>query len=452
MDIVTAIKSQMLGQLIEALGKPSNGAPSGAAPAAGVSTANTAAPLGLVTGETVVATVVSQNPNGTLLLQIKGQWVNADLRGTTLPSAAREAGAQLQLKVDVAGDTPRLSFLTLETQAKATAQPNIAQITPATIRLVSAPTAPPPSSAPPNPVADILSRVTTNAATRQGSAAPLYADLAALTGRGDSALPKPLERLAALLLSNRLQGDAPITADALKQSIARSGVFQEAQLANGEVSKLDSKALLLGLRELLKSETLPVSNSPSNTEPPRRDGALASQKATPPTLANESDPKVISSTLARETDQAVERLKLHQIASLPDQRISSADQPRPQQLNFELPVALAQHTAMAGFRIERDKPRTAKNGQAIDCWGVRFAIDADVLGPVHAHVRLAGQTISVSLWAEQSNTHKALVDAIPALEAALSQNALDIGELAVFPGKPAEAKRVTSGHFLDRSS
>jgi hypothetical protein len=447
MDIVTAIKSQMLGQLIEALGKPSS-----AASSTGVSSTNTAASLGLVTGETIVATVASQNPNGTLLLQIKGKWVNADLRGTSLPSAAREAGAQLQLKVEVAGDTPRLSFVTVEQQAKAPAQPNLSQITPATIRLVSASTAPPPSSATPNRVADVISRVTTDAATRQGSAAPLYADLAALTSRGDIALPKPLERLAALLLSNRLQGDAPITADALKQSIARSGVFQEAQLANGEASKIDSKALLLGLRELLKSETLPVSSSPSNTEPPRRDGALTSQKAPPPTLANESDPKVISSTLARETDQAVERLKLHQIASLPDQRIPPSDQQRPQQLNFELPVALAQHTALAGFRIERDKPRTSKNGQAIDCWGVRFAIDADVLGPVHAYVRLAGQTISVSLWAEQADTHKALVDAIPMLEAALSQNALDIGELVVFSGKPAEAKHATSSHFLDRRS
>jgi Flagellar hook-length control protein FliK len=444
MDIVTAIKSQMLGQLIEALGKPASGVPS--------ANANAATSLGLITGEIVSATVTSQNPNGTLLLQLKGQWVAADLRGTTLPAAARESGAQIQLKVETAGDTPRLSFVAFEKAGIATAPANPTQIATSTIRLVNALQATVPNNAPTNPIAEAVARATTEAATRQGSAAPLYANLSALANRGDITLPKPLEGLASLLLGNRLQGDIPITVEALKQSITRSGVFQEAQLFNGDFSKLDSKSLLLGLRDLLKSDTVSVSNSTLNTEPPRRDGPLASQKAILPTLAYENNPKVVSSTLARETEQAVERLKLHQIASLPDQRILPTDQPRPQQLNFELPIALAQQTAMAGFRVERDKPRTAKNGQAVDCWGVRFAIDADVLGPVHAHVRLAGQTISVSLWAEQPDTHRAFVEAIPLLEAALSQNALDIGELAVFPGKPTEPKRATSGHFLDRRS
>ena len=442
MDIVTAIKTQMLGQLIEAFGKPSSGVPS-----------STAASLALTVGETLTARVVAQNADGTLTLRLKEQLVTADVRGSTLPSAGKDVGANILLKVETAGSTPRFSFVAVDKHNIGTAaETRVAPIATAAIRIVNAPTAPPPNGAPLNPATEVLARATTQAATRQGSAAPLYADLAAITARSDIALPKPLERLATLILGNRLQGDTPITADGLKQAIAQSGIFQEAQLARGAFSPLDSKTLLLSLRDLLKSENAPTVNNASTSEPPRRDGVLASQKAVQPTLATESDPKVIASTLARETDQAVERLKLHQMASLPDQRLASNDQPRPQQLNFELPIVLAQNTAMAGFRIERDKNRTGQNGQGIDCWGVRFAVDADMLGPVHAHVRLTGHTISVSLWAEQPDTHRALVQAIPQLEAALSQNALDIGELSVFPGKPTETKRASNGHFLDRRS
>jgi len=150
----------------------------------------------------------------------------------------------------------------------------------------------------------------------------------------------------------------------------------------------------------------------------------------------------------------MERIKLHQIASLPDSRPSAADAPRPQQqLSMEIPIVVAQQTAMAGFRIEREKrPANPELTVPSDIWGVRFAIDADMFGPVQAHLRLAGHQISVSLWAEDPTTHGAFLTTLPWLEAALSANGLEIGDLAVFPGRPAEPKRSERSHFLDRRS
>ncbi len=451
MDIVAAIQQQMLGVLIEALGKPSA--------STGQSTNTPAgAPIDLSAGETITARVAAVKPDGSLVLTIKGQTVQAEIKGSILPEAARQPGATIQLRVETAGQTPHLAFLAVDAQ---TARPVQTPSSPVplipvqSVRIAN-PALAAPLAPPPDPVAAAVTRATTEAAARQGSAAPLYADLAALASRPEAALPRPIVALAQAILASRLDGDRPVTAVDLKQAIAQTGIAHEASLARGDPAVLDAKTLLTTLRDLLRNDAPRFTTPSPDAEPPRRDGAVLAQRATTPLLAVETDPKVITTTLAREVDQAVERLKLHQIASLPEQRVS--DPARVQQLSFELPVAFGQQTAMAGFRIEREKRRAKEaNGQPIDIWGVRFAIDADLLGPVHAHVRLAGQTISVTLWAEDAATHGAFVAAIPMLEAALADNALEIGELMVFPGRPAEQKRTSrghslQGHFLDRSS
>ncbi len=172
-----------------------------------------------------------------------------------------------------------------------------------------------------------------------------------------------------------------------------------------------------------------------------------------PRLDTEAEPTAIAGTLAREADQAVERSRLHQIASLPDARpdLRPGEAVR-QHLSFDLPLALGQQTAIAGFRIEREK-RGGKHAQggAIDSWGVRFAIDADGLGPVQAHLRLTGNAVSVSLWAEDTATRQQFLESLPLLEAALAESALDIGELAILAGRPVDPKP-QAGLFLDRSS
>ncbi len=452
MEIGAALKQQMLGVLIDALGKPASSGGQPPAPAPG-------ALVNLVPGDLLTARVLAVRPDGNLTLQLMGQSakgqmngqlsglaIEANLRGVPLPDAARQPGATLQLRVEAAGATPRLSFVALDIPQALSAS-TVTPITTAEATLQG-------KSAPvvlANPTAQIVSRAAAEAATRQGSAAPLYADLAALAARHATILPRPVIVLAQALLASRLDAEMPILAGDIKQAIARSGVMQEASLARGDPAILDAKALLMALREALRGAVTPA-QLPSDAEPPRRDGAVVAQKAAMPLLATEVDPRTIAATLAMETDHAVERLKLHQIASLPDQRQAGLDPARPQQLNLEIPLAFGQHTAMAGFRIEREKRRNREASQAVDVWGVRFAIDADVLGAVHAHISLSGHKVSVSLWAENPATRGVFTSAMPMLEAALADNALDIGELRVFAGKPTEPARAMQGHFLDRSS
>lgn len=443
MDPVAAIKQQMLAVLIDALGKPST-VSGQATTTPGATPAN-----GLSAGETVTATVTAAKTNGDLVLNLKGQIVLAQVSGSELPPAARAVGAAIQLKVETAGPPPRLSLVGAEPPR--TAASPASPITPNTstpdlaVRIVG-------SNAQADPLASAIARTTAEAASRQGSAAPLYANLANLTARADAPLPRPIAVLAEAILGQRIDGEKPVTADLIRQAVAQSGLLRESAAARGAPPSLDAKALLSTLKELLRSDAPRFLPSGPDAEPPRFDSPVTAQKAVAASLAGEKDPALIAGTLSREADQAIERVKLHQIASLPDQRPVPGELARPHQLSFEIPIAFAQQTAMAGFRIEREKRRKAESGQPIDIWGVRFAIDADGIGPVHAHVRLAGQTISVSLWAEDKATHGAFLASVPLLEAALADSALDIGDVAIFAGRPAELRRAAAGRFLDRST
>jgi hypothetical protein len=192
----------------------------------------------------------------------------------------------------------------------------------------------------------------------------------------------------------------------------------------------------------------------ASSEPPRRDGAPAAQKPSLATIAEDTPPRAVLATLHRDADQAFERARLQSYAGLPETRTAGpADAARSQQqLHIEIPIGFSQQTAMMGLKVDRDPPRRQPDGTAVDSWGIRFAIETDEIGAVHAHLKLAGPTLNVSLWADDAATHRAFVEALPLLEAALRDAALEVGDLTVFSGKPQDGAKPSAGHFLDVSS
>ncbi len=482
MDIAGAIRAQMIGQLIDALGQR---APQAADAGGGELPA-------LKQGQTVSATVVGEAEPGKLAIRIGQQTIIADIARTALPAEARTPGALLQLKVAGAGPEPRLQLAGVTpppAQAAQPAQTVASPQTPSSLNTLTAQSGAPSLRAglatisadqpqvlattkpvaPPQPVATplqvALREAVASAAARQGGAAPLYANLAALaqtpgTGGassvGTATLPPEARAVATLLLANRLDGARPVEPQALKQAVTQAATPAEA-LAAREAPPLDAKALLGLLKAALPKPgemPPPINRDGAPPEPPRRDGAPVAQRPAMATLAGETDPKVVTATLSREVEQAVERVKLGQYASIPEARPQGLDGPRTpqQQLIFELPIALGQQTAMAGFRVARDRKRKAEDGMPIDVWGVRFAIETDEIGAVHAHVRLAGHELSVSLWADDPLTQKAFADALPRLEAALREAALEPGEIAIMGGRPHDHRTGAAGHFLDIAS
>jgi hypothetical protein len=192
----------------------------------------------------------------------------------------------------------------------------------------------------------------------------------------------------------------------------------------------------------------------TNTPPPPIRGALpAAQPIASPTIAPHAPLETTAHHLLDDTDAAIARQTLLQVASLPDRIDNSAPKadmnvPR---WNFEIPFATPQGTAMAQFEISRDGG--SEGVEAVKrVWRARFSLDVEPAGPVHALISLQGDKTSVRIWAERSATAAQLRAGASDLSQALSRAELQPGEIVIRDGAPPQAAPAArAGHFLDRA-
>lgn len=192
----------------------------------------------------------------------------------------------------------------------------------------------------------------------------------------------------------------------------------------------------------------------TNTPPPPVRGALpTAQPIAQPTIAPHAPLEATAHHLLDDTDAAIARQTLLQVASLPDRIDTSAPKadmnvPR---WNFEIPFATPQGTAMAQFEISRDGGEQEVEA-AKRVWRARFSLDVEPAGPVHALISLIGEKTSVRLWAERSATAEQLRAGASDLSQALSRAELQPGDIVIRDGAPPQpARAARSGHFLDRA-
>jgi hypothetical protein len=303
--------------------------------------------------------------------------------------------------------------------------------------------APTRSSAPPTlPLAQPA-----QAAARQDSIAPLLQNLAAAPGRL-ATMPATVADAAMSLLATRLPLDrgAP-SATTLKAAVERSGVF----LNPPSATSLDTKAALLqlraGLLNMLEGGAIaavaPVSRRPP---PPLRDAQPRGHRADAPTLSDTTSPRDTARTLLHQTDAALSRLKLTQLASQPADAARAAM--APPDFVVELPMLLGHELGIAQLQVQRDarqKERDAKRG-----WRVRFAVSFSVIGEVGAQIALLGKTANVLIWADRDATADVLETMLPELEPSLAARGLTVGSVRLRRGPPPP-ERPASGHLLDET-
>jgi hypothetical protein len=191
----------------------------------------------------------------------------------------------------------------------------------------------------------------------------------------------------------------------------------------------------------------------TNTPPPPFRGALpAAQPIAAPTIAPDAPLVTTAHHLLDDTDAAIARQTLLQVASLPD-RIDAAapkiDGSTPR-WNFEIPFVTPQGTAMAQFEISRDGGAQEVEA-AKRVWRARFSLDVEPAGPVHALISLTGETTSVRMWAERPATAAQLRAGASQLSQALSRAELNPGDIVIREGAPPQAAPARAGHFLDRA-
>jgi len=285
----------------------------------------------------------------------------------------------------------------------------------------------------------------TATASTQNAASATLAEILELAGGSQSltaaAVPADVARVAATnaalnLLQEELQA-SPLAVSNPSQFVSENG---------------QALALLPVVAGARTSDDAEFARS--NLPPPPINGALPSaQPVAPATLTAHTPLEAALQHLLDDTDGAIARQTLFQIASLPGQTDPSAsriDAATPR-WNFEIPFATPQGTAMAQFEISRDGG--GREGAAAKAtWRARFSLNVEPAGPVHALVSLNGDRTSVRMWAERPSTASQLRAGVAQLTQALSRAELTPGEIVIRDGAPQQAAAAAAGHFLDRAS
>ena len=179
----------------------------------------------------------------------------------------------------------------------------------------------------------------------------------------------------------------------------------------------------------------------TNTPPPPFRGALpAAQPIAAPTIAPDAPLATTAHHLLDDTDAAIARQTLLQVASLPDRIDASApkiDLSAPR-WNFEIPFVTPQGTAMAQFEISRDGGgRGSRGGQAGMAGAIFARRRAGRAGPRAGFA--IGEKTSVRMWAERPATAAQLRAGASQLSQALSRAELQPGDIVIRDGAPPQA-------------
>lgn len=299
----------------------------------------------------------------------------------------------------------------------------------------------------PNPVRT----ATHNAAVRQAALGPLMADLGQAAQAGT--LPQPVQTAAGRVLAQSVPLDPELKGADVARLMARSGLFMEARLAAAPQASpvgRDFKADLLILRQALQSWLVGVPRAPGRTPgatppPPFRGGPTTAQRTARPSLPRDAAPGDLAVRLLDETEGALARQELMQLASLPDPKEVGAAS----RWMFEAPFMTPQGATVAQFEISRDAPGPGTSG-ATPTWRARFSLELEALGPLHAQISLAGDHAQVSVWAERPEAAARLRDQTSSLTQALMAAHLR-SEILVHVGQPAAAT-AAAGQFMDRAT
>lgn len=307
-----------------------------------------------------------------------------------------------------------------------------------------------------------LSQPAPNAHVSSATAAPAP-EVAATLGRTASPSLMPDLDVQEILLP---QARVPVAED-----VARAGMrFTSGPSATS--APLDAVTAKLALNLLQEAATMPegASRSASATmamgtaddavlvhtnlpPPPLRGASPAAQAVAVTSLANGASASDMMHRLHDDTEAAIARTTLLQIASLPDRAdaLAARNDPTVPRWNFEIPFATPMGTAVAQFEIAHDGGGVEVEA-AKRVWRARFSLDVEPAGPVHAVVSLSGEMTSVRMWAERPATAGQLRAGVSQLSQALSRAELKPGDIVIRDGAPPQTAAAQAGHFLDRAT
>jgi hypothetical protein len=424
--------------------------------------------LGAVAGSNGVAPKLQQ-----AIMQVLAQQTSLDpnLTGNDVQNAFQKSGLFLEASlasgpVSSPGGMPDLKAALIVLRQTLVSSLGMAGVTESPVATVAPPTTMPPVTAPTTPAPTLAQQPA-------APAAPIIISAA------DAAAPQPV--VAAPPLAPSLSPEAPVQEILLPQPRAAAAgdqlqpgstprIVLTATLPGAAARAATTAAALNLLQETLQQvpditggASLPAAMRQggrnddvifrTNTPPPPFRGALPSaQPVAAPSIAPNAPLAATAHHLLGDTDAAIARQTLLQVASLPDrvELAGARTDPAAPRWHFEIPFATPQGTAMAQFEISRDGGG-AEVEAAKRVWRARFSLDVEPAGPVHALVSLSGERTSVRMWAERPATAAQLRAGAAQLSQALDKAELQPGDIVIRDGAPPQAAPAPAGHFLDRA-
>lgn len=479
-NIAAAIQNQMLTTLLQALQSADQPLKAGAVVEAQFMAWSDDA-TGSQPGQGKAAHVESARGKAALsqaLIQIAGRPTTLLIEATPERRALMQPGATLTLHVDAVAseNSPaRMRLLAIQTpQVSAGHTGQAAALAPDQSLAV----APRLGRSGAQTAREIAGPLIGAALARQNGLGAAFADIEALV-KAPSPLPSKVRDAAVRLLA--LRPDAATLADEpdmLKAAVGSSGLFHETLLAKGapEAAADDLKGALIALKQALKkalgspitseqhallarpeqqemkaATKLADTGNPARPQAPTRDSLPVPQGMLEPSIDPVRDSPVTMMTRVLErTEGALDRLSISQFASLPT-GVDTAQGAPSNRWFTELPLVLDGRTAVLPLDIEEDHGGSSRSGPQAKLWRVRFALDIEPMGPLHAMVTMQGRSIGVTVWAERDSTTQLVRDHAADLKAALLDHDFDNPQIDVLAGQPMR-RPAPAGHYLDRRS
>jgi hypothetical protein len=289
-----------------------------------------------------------------------------------------------------------------------------------------------------------------------GAAKPTIASPSLVPSQTAEAVGQEIGPQARSLLSNLAAGDpgklliAQALLGAEPRSVTAAAAFNLLQEAVQQTPRtLGNPSAIIASPDGRSVQGIALTNTPP---PPFRGALPSAQPVADPTIAPNAPLSTTVHHLLDDTDAALARQTLLQVASLPDRPDPTGNRidPAIPRWNFEIPFATPQGTAMAQFEISRDG-----GGNEVEAakrtWQARFSLNVEPAGPVHVLVSLSGDRTSVRMWAERPQTAAQLRAGAGELSHALSQAELSPSDIVIREGAPPQPAPAKAGHFLDRA-
>ena len=453
---------------------------------------------------------ITKLPTGEAQLRVQLAGQVLDVKADPAVSSQLKAGSPVTVLITQTPKGPQLTISPMPTNSEGQGQPIAPPSTSSASTSGSAPASSPPQPSPPQsaatmarpdgytpaknvpslanpaysarptatvpvsqtPIPAPLVALQRQAMTQQRSLTELFSNLTAFVEQVEvGARPGVSPDLVATMrwiLGFQLASERPPEGDkadaTLRQLISALGLLgQQPSGARENGASPNLKAALSLLQSLLPDDgNMPTAQKAqsgalttqgtSRDFPPLKGAPLEGQDARLATFLASDSNQVALSHIKSAVEAALARITLSQLASL---RSTSADPSSAsghalQTLHAEIPVAVANGTAIVQMTIQQDpaNPFDEENDKATQSgerervgWTVHFAVDTEPVGAVSAALQLRGQSVRLTLGAERDETLAIFQHGTPLLQAMLEEEGLTLAGLVFKRQKNGDADR-----------